>query len=118
MAWPKPSSRSSRCRAAFPVVALLAERRDELAELRAVIRASPALQARERAKHAGFEAAIGQGLGARGVGSRQARLLAGVGVACYDDAIDRWLADEDPHRPGVSRRLRESFWELRRLLRE
>ena len=69
----------------------------------AVIGASPALEARERAKHAGFEAVITEGLGARGLGEPAARLLARLGVACYAEALTRWLDDPAVPLPDVMR---------------
>ena len=75
----------------------------------AVIDASPALEARERAKHAGFEAVIMEGLAARGLGGPAARLLARLGVACYAEALNRWRDDPAVPLPDV---MRDCFAEL------
>ena len=104
--------------AAAAVLATLAGRRDELAERLAVIRASPALRARERAKHAGFEQLIAAALTARATDPRGAALLARIAVACYDEAIERWLADADPDHPGPAAHLRAAVADARRLLNE
>ena len=69
----------------------------------AVIGAAPALEARERAKHAGFEGVIMEGLGARGLGEPAARLLARLGVACYAEALNRWRDDPAVPLPDVMR---------------
>jgi AcrR family transcriptional regulator len=79
---------------------------------RAVIERSPALQARELAKHATYEQVLVDGLAARGLGLPQARLLARVAVACATEAITRWLADDDPDSPGLEGRTRDTFSEL------
>jgi hypothetical protein len=102
--------------ASAEVTARLADRRDELAARLAVVRGSPALEARERAKHAGFEAVLASGLQARGVDPEAARLLARVTVACYDEAVDGWLTDPDPHDPGLPARLRENLGTVAGLL--
>ncbi len=104
--------------ASAAVAAALAGRREEVAARLAVIRATPALQARERAKHAGFESVVADGLAARGVARPAARLLARVGVGCYDEAVERWLADEDADAPGLAGHLRRALTELRDLLAE
>lgn len=79
---------------------------------RAVIENSTALRARERAKHAAYERVLLDGLAARSVGQPQARLLARVAVACTDEAITRWLSDDDPTQPGLAGRAQETFAEL------
>ena len=98
------------------VAAGLAGRRAELAERLTVIRGTAPLEARERAKHAGFEAVITDALRARGVKMAQARLLARIGVACYDEGVERWLTDEDAARPGLPDRIADAAGELRRSL--
>ncbi|CAN5313468.1 hypothetical protein BH24ACT9_BH24ACT9_05170 [soil metagenome] len=82
-----------------------------------VIDASPALKARERAKHTAYERVLTAGLTARGADDLQARLLARTAVACLDEAIARWFADDDTARPGLEARGRETFTGLARLLR-
>lgn len=86
--------------------------RDQGRTRRAVIASSTALRARERAKHAAYEQVLLDGLTVRGTDRSQARLLARVTVACTDEAITRWLSDDDPTRPGLEGRMRETFAEL------
>lgn len=102
--------------ASAAVGASIAGRRDDIAAREEVVRASPALQARERAKQAGFEDVLAEGLVARGVPEPRARLLARVGVACWGEAMQRWLADRDPRRPGLSARVKRTFAEAGDLL--
>jgi len=59
---------------------------------------APALAARERAKHAAWEAVLAEGLRERGVAAGEARLLGRIAVACYDEALTRWLAQDGPQR--------------------
>lgn len=89
--------------ASATIAGALDARREELLTRTAVIDASPALAARERAKHAGFEAVIMEGLGARGLSEPAARLLARLGVACYAEALARWLDDPAFPLPDVMR---------------
>jgi AcrR family transcriptional regulator len=84
---------------------------------RALIDAAAPLQARERAKHAAYEAELAAELVRRGVDGAPARLLARVAVGCFDEAVTRWLADGDPARPGLEGRLRGTLAELGDLLR-
>ena len=56
------------------------------------------LAARERAKHAAWEAVLAEALCERGVAAGQARLLGRIAVACYDEALTRWLAQDGPQR--------------------
>ena len=63
-------------------------------------------------QHAGYERVLTDGLAARGFGVPQARLLARVAVACFDEAVERWLGDRNPRRPGLAARLRQAYSEL------
>jgi AcrR family transcriptional regulator len=85
---------------------------------RAVIDASPALAARERAKHSAYEQVLLGGLVARGLDRPAARLLSRVSVTCFDEAVTRWLDDDDPQRPGLAHRVREAFAVVARLMNE
>lgn len=91
---------------------LLVERPDEIRAREALIRASPALRAREHSKHAGYERVLTAGLTERGLREPQARLLARVAVGCFDEALERWLGDRNPRRPGLRARLRGVYAEL------
>ena len=74
----------------------LENRREEVRRRGEVIASAPALAARERAKHADWEAVLAEGLRDRGVAAGEARLLGRVAVACYDEAMTRWLAQDGP----------------------
>jgi hypothetical protein len=69
------------------------------------------LRARERAKHSAYERVLLDGLSARGL-DLQARLLARIAVACADEAIGRWFCDDNPTKPGLALKIRETFAEL------
>lgn len=91
--------RDSPVRGAGATVArALEDRRDEVRRRGEVIASAPALAARERAKHADWEAVLAQGPCKRGVAAGEARLLGRIAVACYDEALTRWLAQDGPHR--------------------
>ena len=92
----------------------LEDRRDEVRRHGEVIASAPALAARERAKHAAWEADLAEGLCARGVAVGEARLLGRITVACYDEALTRWLAQDEPHRT-LGAELDDAFAELRAL---
>lgn len=86
-------------RGASAVIARAFEgRREEVAHRARVIASSPALTARERAKHVAWEGVLAQALSRRGVDPAGAALLGRIAVACYDEAMTRWLAGEDPRR--------------------
>ena len=86
--------------------------RDHGRTRRAVIEASPALRARQLAKHADYEEVLTEGLADRGTDRTQARLLARVAIACATEAISRWLDDGDPGRPALDQAVRQAFAEL------
>jgi AcrR family transcriptional regulator len=86
--------------------------RDHGRTRRAVIEASPALRARQLAKHAAYEEVLAEGLADRGTDRPQARLLARVAVACATEAISRWLDAEDPRGPALEPTVRQAFAEL------
>ncbi len=65
------------------------------AQRRAVVAASPELQERGRTKFADVAVALAGALGERGVDAVNARLLAGVGVAIFQNGFDRWVDDPD-----------------------
>lgn len=77
-----------------------------------VIGSAPALAARERAKQAASEAILAEGLRARGTPIGHARLLARVTIACYDEAMTRWLAADRPHQTTLTTELAAVFAEL------
>lgn len=94
------------------ITAMFVERPEEVRAREEIIRASPALRAREHSKLAGFERVLTKGIADRGSGVPQARLLARIAVACFDEAVERWLGDRNPRRPGLTARLRQAYSEL------
>ncbi len=102
--------------AVISLVPLWQDFREQGRQRRAVIAASAALQARERAKHAAHERVLADGLVTRGASPQAARLLARVAVACAVEAAELWLEDGRPDRPGLERRMRDTFTELTRQL--
>ncbi len=102
--------------AVISLVPLWQDFREQGRQRRAVIAASAALQARERAKHAAHERVLADGLVTRGASPQAARLLARVAVACAVEAAELWLDDGRPDRPGLERRMRDTFTELTRQL--
>ena len=103
--------------ASAAVTAALEHRRDEIRRRQAVIAAAAPLQARERAKHAAWEQVLADGLRARGVDEAPARLLGRVAVACFDEALARWLAPARASRP-LSAEVAAAFDALRASLTE
>ena len=74
---------------------LLVEGAEQTAERRAVIESSPELQERERTKVAAVTAAIGDGLLRRGVAAGEARLVARLAAAVFQEAFQRWIDTGD-----------------------
>ena len=89
---------------------LLADRVQHPTQRRAVIKASPELQERERTKFAAVSTALVGALGQRGVAGSAAELLAHVGVAIFQTAFERWT--DQPERAGMSACVREAAAEL------
>jgi AcrR family transcriptional regulator len=98
--------------ATLGLVPLWEERQAEGRARRALIDASPALVERERGKQAGHERVLAEGLVGRGADPAGARLLARTAVTCLQEAVARWLADDDPHDPGLRGRLLGTVAEL------
>lgn len=96
------------------ITELFVERPEEVRAHEEIIRASPALRAREHSKQAGYERVLTEGLADRGLALPQARLLARIAIACFDEALERWLGDGNPRRPGLDARLRKAYSELPR----
>jgi AcrR family transcriptional regulator len=88
----------------------LAERVTNAGQRRAILRASPELQERERTKFAVVTDALSGALEARGMTEPGARMLAQVGVAIFQTAFDRWA--DQPDQAGLSARIREAAAEL------
>ena len=74
---------------------LLAGRVPHAAQRRAVIKASPELQERERTKFAAVADALAGALRQRGVAESRADLLARAGVAIFQTAFERWTGQPD-----------------------
>lgn len=100
--------------ASLAVAEWLQEREDMVRQRAVVIAGAPPLAARERAKHAAWEVVLVEALRDRGVSTTEARLLARLTVACYDEAMERWLAATDPG-PTLPAELERVFAELARV---
>jgi AcrR family transcriptional regulator len=89
---------------------LLASRVPHAAQRRAVIKASPELQERERTKFAAVTGALADALQQRGAAESGARLLAQVGAAIFQTAFERWT--DQPEHAEFSAHVREATTEL------
>lgn len=74
---------------------LLEPERELLVRRARVIARTPALQAREGLKHAALQQLVVDELERRDYPREQARLIAGIGIACVGEALTRWLEDPD-----------------------
>ncbi len=89
-------------RAATVVVAgQLGSLRDLLVLREQVVATVPALGARAAAKHRRWEAALADGLGARGVPAPEALLMAKMVLAAFEVAQADWLAGEAGDLPAL-----------------
>jgi AcrR family transcriptional regulator len=89
---------------------LLAGRVRHVAPRRAIIKASPELQERERTKFAAVTAALAEALRQRGAAESQASLLAHVGAAIFQAAFERWA--DQAGQADFSACVREAATEL------
>jgi AcrR family transcriptional regulator len=89
---------------------LLAGRVPHAAQRRAVIKASPELQERERTKFAAVTAALAGALRQRGAAESSAELLARAGAAIFQTAFERWT--DQPEQASLPARVREAAAEL------
>lgn len=80
--------------ASLAVARTLQDRREDVRRRAEVIADSPALAARQQSKHAAWAVVLADGLAGRGVGTGEATLLGRVAVACFDEAMTRWLAQK------------------------
>jgi hypothetical protein len=80
------------------------------AQRRAVIKASPELQERERTKFAAVTAALAGALRQRGAAESSAELLARAGAAIFQTAFERWT--DQPEQASLPARVREAAAEL------
>jgi AcrR family transcriptional regulator len=115
----RPASESPAVAVREAVVSLAGlwqDRHEEGRARQSIIAGSPALTARARAKHAAHEVLLARGLEERGCPAPRARLLARTAVGCMDEAVTRWLGDDDPLRPGLEARAHEVFAELAEVL--
>lgn len=85
-------------KASAAVARAFEDRRAEVARRANVIAGSPALTARERAKHVAWEQILERGLCRRGAAPAQAALLGRIAIACYNEAQNRWLTHHQPRR--------------------
>ncbi|WP_194290104.1 hypothetical protein [Nocardia macrotermitis] len=78
---------------------ILAERvSSTAAQRRAIVRASPELQERERTKFAAVADTLADALEQRGAPTAEADLLAQVGIAIFVEAFARWAQDTQSTR--------------------
>jgi len=89
---------------------LLPSRVPHAAQRRAVVKASPELQERERTKFAAVTDALADALQQRGTAESGARLLAHVGAAIFQTAFERWT--DLPEHADLSVCVREVATEL------
>ena len=89
---------------------LLADSVTRSAQRRAVIKASPELQERERTKFAAITDALAGALQQRGAAESEARLLARIGALIFQTAFERWA--EWPENASFSARVREVAAEM------
>ena len=89
---------------------LLADRVQHPAERRAIVQASPELQERGRTKFAEVTGALAAALEQRGTAEATAALLAPVGTAIFQAALDRWARQPGP--ASLADRIREAATEL------
>jgi hypothetical protein len=94
---------------------LLADSVTRPAQRRAVIKASPELQERERTKFAAVTDALARALQQRGTPEAQARLLARTGAAIFQTAFERWA--DQPEHASLPARVRDAAAELADSLR-
>ncbi len=81
--------------ATITVARSVEDRREELIERWRLVRSSPALQARERARHRQYEETICSAFVEAGVAEPAARLTARFGMIGYAESLQRWL-EGDP----------------------
>ena len=89
---------------------LLAGQVPHAAQRRAVIKASPELQERERTKFAAVTGALADALQQRGAAGSGARLLAQVGAAIFQTAFERWT--DQPEQADFPACVRQAAAEL------
>jgi len=89
---------------------LLVGRVPHAAQRRAVIKASPELQERERTKFAAVTGALAGALQQRGAAESGARLLGHVGAAIFQAAFERWT--DQPGQADFPACVREAAAEL------
>ncbi|MGY1607190.1 helix-turn-helix domain-containing protein [Geodermatophilus sp. SYSU D00700] len=87
--------------AAVAIAEQVAPLRDLLLTRERVVGTVPALAARAAAKHRRWEAALAEGLAARGVASGEALLLAKLALACFEVAQADWLAGSAEDLPAL-----------------
>ncbi|MGY1738886.1 TetR/AcrR family transcriptional regulator [Geodermatophilus sp. SYSU D00684] len=87
--------------AAVAIAGQVAPLRDLLLAREQVVAGVPALRSRAAAKLRRWEAALAEGLTARGVPAGEALLLAKLVVACFEVAQDDWLAGEGGDLPEL-----------------
>ncbi len=87
--------------AAVRIAERVAPLRDVLVTRERVVATVPALRARASAKHGRWGSALADGLAARDVPEADARLLAGLVLACFEVAQGEWLAGDADDLPAL-----------------
>jgi len=100
--------------ASLSAAGVLEGHRTDVERRAAIIAATPALLARERAKHAAWEAVLAEAVQERGVPTTRARLLGRITVACYDEATTRWL-ENTGQAPTLTTALQQAFGDVESL---
>jgi AcrR family transcriptional regulator len=91
----------------------LQERRQFARQRASIIAANAELQERELIKFASLSAALAETLRGRGLGEPAARLTAGVAMAIFRTAFERWI--DDANQRDFRQLVRDSLAELRAL---
>jgi AcrR family transcriptional regulator len=94
------------------VTSMLEENRPFSEPRQHIIKATPALQEREVAKHAALISVVVEALQTRGIAWPQANLTAQIGLAVFSHAISAWFADSSVQ---LSEHLEQAFAELQLL---
>ncbi|MBD0694752.1 TetR family transcriptional regulator [Streptomyces sp. CBMA123] len=93
---------------------LFEERADLARQRQAVITANPELQERELAKLAALTSTLAHALRERGLETTTAALAAGIGIATFKVAFERWVNDPDRH--SLAQHLQEALDTTRHLI--
>ena len=96
------------------VVPIFQERHEIARQRQSVIAANPGLQEREMLKRATLASAMADALRRRAVTDPEASLAANTGAIVFHIAYARWVSE--PDAPDLSRLIRSSFDQLKRII--